>query len=68
MLKPEEVRHSGIISHEHKHAHVVLNPRDMSPLQREKLKSVLISIESGKDDEITEEEPEDGTGDHEAGR
>ena len=41
----------GAIQHEHKHAHVVLNPRDMTPKQRAQLKAVLLSIERGQDDE-----------------
>ena len=36
---------------QHAHAHVVINPRDMSPRQRAELKRVLLSIESGQDDE-----------------
>jgi phage terminase small subunit len=62
MLKPEQVEHAGTIAHEHKHAHVVLNPRDMTPKQRAQLKAVLLSIERGQDDE----EADDG-GDDQAG-
>ena len=62
MLKPEQIEHKGRIEHAHAHAHVVLNPRDMSPRQRAELKRVLLSIESGKDDE----EADDG-GDGQAG-
>jgi hypothetical protein len=66
MIGPERLEHTGpgggAIQHEHKHAHVVLNPRDMSPRQRAELKRVLLSIESGKDDE----EAADG-GDDQAG-
>jgi phage terminase small subunit len=53
MLQPDRVEHAhgGTIAHEHKHAHVVLNPRDMTPRQRDELKRVLLSIESGKDDD-----------------
>jgi hypothetical protein len=50
------------IQHEHKHVHVVLNPRDMTPKLRAQLKAVLQSIERGRDDE----EADDG-GDDQAG-
>jgi phage terminase small subunit len=51
MLQPEQINHSGTIEHQHKHAHVVLNPRDMNPIQRQQLKAVLQSIERGADDD-----------------
>jgi hypothetical protein len=51
MLQPDRVEHAGTIEHEHKHAHVVINPRDMTPKQRAQLKAVLLSIERGQDDE-----------------
>ena len=66
MIGPERLEHTGpgggAIQHEHKHAHVVLNPRDMTPKQRAQLKAVLLSIERGQDDE----EDDDG-GDEQAG-
>ena len=66
MIGPERLEHTGpgggAIQHEHKHAHVVLNPRDMTPRQRAQLKAVLLSIERGQDDE----EADDG-GDDQAG-
>jgi hypothetical protein len=46
---------------------VVINPRDMSPMQREKLRSVLLSIESGKDDSEEPQEDDDGSDRHAAG-
>ena len=63
MIGPERFEHTGpgggAIQHEHKYAHVVLNPRDMTPKQRAALKAVLLSIERGEDDE----EADDGSGD-----
>ena len=41
----------GVSLHERKHAHVVINPRDMTPKQRAALKAVLLSVERGEDDE-----------------
>ena len=59
MIGPERLEHTGpgggAIQHEHKHAHVVLNPRDMTPKQRAQLKAVLLSIERGQDDEEADE-------------
>ena len=55
MLQPDKVEHTGRVEHAHAHAHVVLNPRDMSPRQRAELKRVLLSIESGKDDDDQDE-------------
>jgi phage terminase small subunit len=50
MIGPERLEHTGTIEHQHKHAHVVINPRDMTPRQRAQLKAVLLSIERGQDD------------------
>ena len=47
----------------HAHAHVVINPRDMTPKQRAQLKAVLLSIERGQDDK----EADDGGDDQAAG-
>jgi phage terminase small subunit len=55
MLQPDKVEHTGTIAHEHKHAHVVLNPRDLSPRQRLELRRVLTSIERGPEDDAKQE-------------
>jgi phage terminase small subunit len=64
MLQPDRVEHSGPNGQpiQHAHAHVVLNPRDMTPKQRAQLKAVLLSIERGQDDE-----DDDDGGDGQAG-
>jgi phage terminase small subunit len=53
MIGPERLEHTGPGGGaiQHKHAHVVINPRDMTPRQRAQLKAVLLSIERGPDDE-----------------
>jgi phage terminase small subunit len=60
MLAPDKVVHGGTVAHEHRHAHVVIDPRDMTPRQREALKGVLLSIESGEkdDDDVSRETTE----------
>ena len=66
MIGPERLEHTapggGAIQHEHKHTHVVINPRDMTPKQRTQLKAVLLSIERSQDDEEA-----DDSGDHQVG-
>ena len=61
MIGPERLEYTGpggsAIQHEHKHAHVVINPRDMTPKQRAQLKAVLLSIERGQDDEEADDGP-----------
>jgi hypothetical protein len=61
MLQPEKVEHTGHIEHQHKHAHVVLNPREMSAHQRELLKTALLALEAPPTEEpaIDHEEADD---------
>jgi phage terminase small subunit len=67
MLEPERVTHEHTGQINHAHAHVVMNPRDMSPRQRELLKTALLALEH---DEPAADEPpieeDDDAGDHEA--
>jgi hypothetical protein len=65
MLQPDkhEIRGPNGGPIQHAHAHVVLNPRDMSPRQRAELKRVLLSIESGKDDEEADDSGDARPGD-----